>query len=429
METKTWPEGQRFEQFQMADTSLSRTIWAEQHVESFISPSFVAEFVFRSPQVIDGTQKEVADFLIHRAGEALLVSQKCQDDPTSRTGEKLERWARKKADEGTSQLKGALKRVGVSNEIWCEHPRRGRISFPDGLPNITHAVATVEVFEPIALQEELPLDYHRTPISYLTVSDFLNVCNELRTVPEVIRYLDARRSLPESVLLTIGSERLLFGYYLLHDGTFAGFSSLADTQQLLSERSAELSDVLKAKVERDQYAGLLEHVADELAGRHLHYSDGLSQAVLDYYEPTGERRMYLVMQDLIAGLMLGERAELGRAFDGAIQRRKTQGGKGLSHCAAMVGSHLEYVFVLGSFGATATCTRNDLLAHFDPLATAAMAHYGRKRCLIIFDRDGESYEVAHGELLSAPTPEDLEAGRKVFGSLKVFDKEVHVRPT
>jgi len=310
----------------MADTSLSRTIWAEQHVESFISPSFVAEFVFRSPQVIDGTQKEVADFLIHRADEALLVSQKCQDDTTSRTGEKLERWARKKADEATSQLKGALKRVGVSNEIWCEHPRRGRVSFPDGLPNITHAVATVEVFKPLTLQDELPLDYHRTPISYLTVSDFLNVCNELRTVPEVIRYLDARRSLPESVLLTIGSERLLFSYYLFHDGTFAGFSSLADTQQLLLERSAELSDVLNAKVERDQYAGLLEHVADELAGRHLHYSDGLSQAVLDYYEPTGERRMYLVMQDLIAGLMLGERAELGRAFDGAIQRRTTQGG-------------------------------------------------------------------------------------------------------
>ncbi len=89
METKSWPEGKRFERFQMADTSLSRTIWAEQHVESFISPSFVAEFVFRSPQVIDGTQKEVADFLIHRADEALLVSQKCQDDPTSRTGEKL----------------------------------------------------------------------------------------------------------------------------------------------------------------------------------------------------------------------------------------------------------------------------------------------------------------------------------------------------
>ena len=158
METKSWLEGKRFERFQMADTSLSRTIWAEQHVESFISPSFVAQFASVA-LVIDGTQKEVADFLIHRADEALLVSQKCQDDPTSRTGEKLERWARKKADQATSQLKGALKRVGVPNEIWCEHPRRGRVSFPDGLPNITHAVATVEVFEPVGLQDEVSPDY------------------------------------------------------------------------------------------------------------------------------------------------------------------------------------------------------------------------------------------------------------------------------
>jgi hypothetical protein len=412
----------------MADTSMSRTIWAEQHVESFISPSFVSEFVFRSLQVIDGTQKEVADFLIHRADQALLVSQKCQDDPTSRTGEKLGRWARKRAEEAVSQLKGALKRVGVSNEIWCDHPRRGRVSFPDGLPNITHAVATVEVFEPIPLQDELPLDHHGTPISYLSVSDFLNVCIELRTVPEVTRYLDARRSLPASVQLTIGSEGLLFSYYLLRDGTFAGFRSLAATQQLLLERSDELLGVMEVKAERDRHASVLEYVADQLSGRHSHYRDGLSQAVLDYYEPTGERRMYLVMQGLIAGLTLGERAELGRAFAGAIQQRTSQGGKGISLCAAMVDSHSDHVFVLGSFGATATCTRNDLLTHFDPLARAAMAHYGRKRCLIVFDRDGESYEVAHDELLSSSTPGDLEAGSKIFGSLRLYGKEFHVRP-
>ncbi len=200
-------------------------------------------------------------------------------------------------------------------------------------------------------------------------------------------------------------------------------SAHLQTRSSSYRNAASNSRMMNAKAKRDQYAGLLEHVADELAGRHLHYSDGLSQAVLDYDEPTGERRMYLVMQDLIAGANAWRACRAGCAFDGAIQRRKdSRVGKASPHCAAMVDSHLEYVFVLGSFGATAHGTRNDLLGHFDPLARAAMAHYGRRRCLIIFDPDGESYEVAHGELLSAPTPEDREAGRKVFGFLKVFGK-------
>jgi hypothetical protein len=334
----------------------------------------------------------------------------------------------KRAEEAVAQLKGALKRVGVPNEIWCEHPRRGRVSFPDGLPHIDHAVATVEAFEEVALQGDLPLECNGTPLSYLSVSDFLNVCNELRSVPEVVRYLDARRALPEAVLRSLGAERLLFSHYLVNDGTFAAFTSLADVRAMLTERRAEFQALLAAKAERDQYSYQLEYVADQLAGRHPHYQDGLSQEVLDYYEPDGERKMYLVMQDLIAGLSPGERVELGRVFEGAMQTIRRQRGTGFSQAAAMVPSHADYVFVLGSLGSTERFGCNELLQMFDPLARAAMAHYGRKRCFIIVDRDGKSFEVAHAEQTAPPTPEELEAGHRAFGSLKLSAKEVRVRP-
>jgi hypothetical protein len=39
----------------------SRTQWAERQAEELLSVPFIAEFVLRSPQRIDGTQKEVAD--------------------------------------------------------------------------------------------------------------------------------------------------------------------------------------------------------------------------------------------------------------------------------------------------------------------------------------------------------------------------------
>lgn len=415
----------------MSDRSpLPRTRWAEHHVEGFIAPALVAEFVFRGLQVIDnGIQREVADFLIHRETDAVLVSQKCQEDPSSRAGDRLQRWAERRSGRAAAQLKGALRKVGEPIEIWCDHPRRGRVTFSNGLPTITHAVATIEVLDRVALQAELPLEHQGTPISYLSVNDFLNLSEQLRTVPELIRYLDARRSLSNSVLLTLGIEKMIFSYYLLYDGDFSGFQSIAEAELRLREHELELSDLIAAKANRDAYAMPLEHVAHEMSDRHPHYDAGLSEAVLDRYEPQHDRRAYLRMQELIAGLNLGERAELGRAFDGAIRNRESQGGAGFTFVATMVSSRPDCVFLLGSFGATDSFTRDGLLLRFDPLTRAAMAHYSRTVSLIIVDRDGESYEVGINQLSGAPSAEDITNGRNIFGRLKVFVREARLRPT
>ncbi len=408
----------------------SRTQWAESHVERFIAPAFVAEFVFRNLQTLDrGLQREVADFLVVRKEQALLVSQKCQDDPGSRTGSKLQRWAQKHAEAAVAQLRGALRKVGGHTEIWCDHRRRGRVSFSDGLPGISHAIATVEVFERIDLHDHhLPLEHGGVPISYFSVSDFMHVCQQLRTVPEVARYLDARRSLPKSLLLSLGAELTIFGDYLLFDGDLSKITSFDEADRILNERSAEVAAVFNEKTRRDRYSMLLEHVADQLAGRHPEFQSGLSQAVIDGYEPVRERRGYLAMQDVLAGLTLGERAELGRAFDGAVQERMGKGGAGFTLAAAMVDSQPDLVVVLGSFGATANFTRNDLLSTFDGLTRAAMAHYGRNRCLLIVDREGESYEVGLNELASTPSEGELQAGRNVFGALKISTRDARLRP-
>jgi hypothetical protein len=408
--------------------ALSRTRWAELHVENFVSPAFVSEFVFRSPQTIDGKlQREVADLLITRDEQAILVSQKCQEDPDSRKPDKVPAWAQKQAAGAVAQLRGALRRVDDASEIWCDHPRRGRVAFSDGLPRISHAIAAVEVFQRVDLQSDLPLEHQGTPISYLSVSDFLNLTQQLRTVPEVIRYLDERRSLPEAELRIIGAEQVIFDYYLLLNGSLAGFTSRGHAAKVLADRGDDLYGAIVAKAERDGYARALEHVADQLSGRHPQYADGLTQAVLDRYEPTHERRTYLKMQEVLAGMQLAERAELGRMFEDAIRKRKAGEGRGFTFAAARIGSQPDWVFVLGSFGESSTFTRERLLSAFDPLTTEAMKHYSRSRCLVIVDRDGKSYEVAMAELMSRP-PAEGEYTSKLFGSLKTFIKELHFRP-
>jgi hypothetical protein len=397
-------------------------------VEGFIAPAFISEFVFRSPQVLDrGREREVADLLITRGDQALLISQKCQEEPNTRTPEKTTVWARKQAAAATSQLKGALRRVGREGEIWCNHPRRGRVPFPAGLPPITHAIATIEVFARTELDDDLPLEAEGTPITYVSVSDFLNLSQQLRTVPEIVRYLDARRSLCEAELRVIGAEQTLFLYYLLLDGSFANFTSLADAEQTLTERGDELQATIIAKAKRDRFSLLMEHVADQLAERHSQYRDGLSATTLDNYEPAGERRAYLQMQEIVAGMHLAERAELGRVFHGAVDKRKREGGSGLSFAAAQVSSQPDLVFILGSFGESPAFSRDKLLSAFHPLANEAMAHYDRSRCLIIIDRDGASYEVGLAVLTSPFTSEIKEHQSKVFGPLKTFAQNLHFR--
>src|SRR5271165_2414891 len=92
--------------------SLSRTEWAERHVEDFLSLPLISEFVFRSPRIIKAgkakLEQEVVDLLVAHGEIGILLSQKCQEDPMARTGAKLLSWASKAAIKASSQLYGAL---------------------------------------------------------------------------------------------------------------------------------------------------------------------------------------------------------------------------------------------------------------------------------------------------------------------------------
>ncbi len=398
---------------------VQRTDWAEREVEEFLSLPFVSEFVFRSPQHIDSIQSEheVVDFLILHRGIGILISQKCQDDPTRRTIEKTEAWARKKAKEAVGQLRGAL-RTGTGRPIWCDHPRRGRVDFPEGLPTIRHSVVLVEVFQPVDLNVEavhLPLDYQGIPITYLSVNDFLNLALELRTVPEVLEYLEARHALPFPDLRVIGDEKSLFQFYVLNDGSFEGCAGRADARVTVVAWQEQLQQRLEQKWESDRYSSILEDVAHKLATRHPDYADGLSPEMLARFDPPAQRMNYLKMQEVLADLRLRERAELGYQFYSVIENLSTQ-VQGLTYGVAFLDSKPDWVFV---FVSSKGLERRELLERGTMLMRGAMAYYEKTCCLRVIDRDGQSYEVAIGELRGQPLITDYEIGTRLFGHLQI----------
>ncbi len=412
----------------MPEAPPERGIWAERYVRDFLSLPFVSEFVFRSLQTLDGgTQKEVADFLVAYPGVGILMSQKTQKDPFARTSEKTLSWAQKEAKRAVAQLCGAL-RTARGKPIWCDHPRRGRVELSDGLPNINHGIVLVEVFERVDLKaqaDNLPLQYQDTPITYLSLNDFLNVAIELRTAPEFLAYLDARRTLPYADLRSIGDERALFEFYILHGGSLAGCVGKADATIAVAACRDELHRALESKREHDRYSGLVEHVADQLATRRHDYAAGLSAEALARYDAPDNRANYLKMQAVLANLGLRERSELGRAFYGAIEKLD-HSGDGFTYRALHFDSKPEWVFV---FGSCAGVEPKELNNRTQILMVAAMAFFRKTHCLLIIDREKSGYEVGLTIKPSPPSsPTEMAAAEQLFGSLRMTDGEVALVP-
>lgn len=397
----------------------TRTRWAEQQTERFLARPFISEFVFRSPQKLDGfrgIQKEVADLLVVHKGTGLLVSQKAQEDPDTRDDRRNEFWVLKNTRGALSQLIGALRSPGTP--FWCDHPRRGRVDFPTGLPPIAHGVVIVETFRPVDLQAvaaDLPLKYGDTPIAYLSINDFLNLTTNLRSIPELFAYLDARRELPDVALRRVGNEQVLLEYYLLHQ-RFTSCSGHEQAVQTLKERSDELEALLERLAEHHYYSSRLEHVADALAIRSSTCVEGISPELMAKFDPPETRQNYLRMQAILTDLSLRERAELGRQFH-AVVLNIEDCSQGYAQASAHLDSKPDWVFV---FGSSKGWDRSKLLSLVEPTMRAALAFYKKPHCMIVIDRDGAGYEVAvtRADAVFVASPADVWNGEKIFGRLR-----------
>ncbi len=405
-----------------------RTEWAERETEELLSRPFIREFVFRNVRTVDGrTPHQTGDFLILHRGSGVLVEQKCQEDPTTRTPTKTELWARKQAKAGWRQLRRALTRP-KDRPVWCDHQRRGHVEFKEGLPVIRHGVVIVEVFHEVDLHadaQNLPLDCAGIPITYLSVNDFLKLAANLRTVPELTEYLAARRSLPDCDLRVIGDEKTLFHFYLLNGGSFAGCVGRADARIAIAGQQRRVRELLERKAEADRYSFLLEYVADSFAANHPNFTVGLPQGMGDdNYDPAELKTTPIEIQAELADLRLRERSELGRAFDRAT--RSLSGKKeGFTFMAARLDSKPEWVYL---FGASKNVDPNEVQSRILMLARGAMAYYEKRKSFLVLDRDGRSVVVSLSRPGFSPTLADFEIGQRLFGHLKVTSTAMELAP-
>lgn len=388
--------------------------WAERLLEHFASVPLVHEFVFRGPQYLSKTQKEVCDFLIVQEGSGILVSLKAQEENAKRTENPLEKWLIKKFSAGASQAKGGIKTV-QAQAFWCDHPRRGTVQFEPGSILLKHAIVLSE-FHEIVIDlppDQCPLHHRNVPITYLSLNDFCNLLDLLRSYKDIEHYLNARTKCSPSVLLHVGDEKAYLSYFLLRNGSFPEKLELSDLKKTYHSNRQKAMELLVLRKNSNKPVRFMEYIADALSIRR----DDLPESAKHLYDEP--RQNYLIFQAQLSNLSFAERCVLGERFLALIDKSKQEEGHGgIHYCSTIVSSQPHMVFVFVSCRGKQF---DELVAICHELLTSGLSHYGKPSGLVVADVDGKSF---HLEMIREFTPSDdtLNKGRELFGKLRHSDQ-------
>lgn len=397
--------------------SEQRTKWAEDYFRGFASIPLTAECVFYSPQYLKGgIQKEVCDFLLILKGEAVLVSMKSQEDPKTRTGDKLKQWTIKSVQRGLEQAQGALRTI-KQRPFWCEHLRRGRVDFEAGSINVIHAIVITElVGELIELPDSLPLAIDGVPVTYLSVNDFLNLINELRAFRDIAAYLEARRILPARSLREVGDEIPYYKYFILNEHSFAGCHSYEDARITVAARQSDFDVYLTFRPLKNRFTSIIECVSDRLATRHKYYAEGLDAKVVALYDDPQKRKNYLLMQEELCDFNLAERQGLGMQFTRLMEKiQDNNKTENMAYGVGFLDSKPDFVYV---FVSSKGIDRGVLIDRMVLLLRSAMTAYDKRRGMVIADRDGENFELCMMANFT-PSENDRKLAEHFFAHLRI----------
>jgi len=398
---------------------MQRTDWAERFLEKFVSVPLTWENVFRSPEYADKTSKELVDLLLILRNRGIFISMKCQQDPLSRSREKLERWVQRNAQAALKQVQGGI-RTSQVKEFWCIHQRRQRVSFKANQIIPVRAFVIVETLEPVALDNAIPLEVKGVPVTYLSVNDFLNLMLELRTINDLLQYLEERGSLTEKLQRTVGNERSFFEYYLLHRGSFPRSVTLQEIKAQLSRREHDIKEIVMQKKEADSQAEIIERVSNDLSRRLENYADGLDDATISRFDSASKRTNYLLMQDELCDLVLDERRKIGAGLSTAIEKVRSENADMLYQAVSLT-SKPDFLYILSS---TKGIPRGDIISRGQSLLMSGLSYYVKKRGLFLNytqDRDGFELVLVRDFQDSASLKE---LGQQLFSKLKIADLPV-----
>ena len=281
---------------------------------------------------------------------------------------------------------------------------------------IIQAIVLVETLEVVRLADELKLEMGGIPVSYFSVSDFLNIVNELRTIPDIKKYLEGRKCLPKEVLTTLGLERKICEYYILNNGIFPYISDLPQLVSAVKNNRKQIAELIRIKSHMDKNSHIIERISDALSQRLEGYEKGLDDITSARYDSPSNRKNYILMQNELCDLVLDERRRIGEYFSDIMNRVKSDRCKNsMGYKAIRLDSKPEFLYVLS---ASKGRGRQELIKKAEVLLRAALAEYHKRRgMIIIYNHDVNNFEVILLEKFEQ-NAFDTKIGNQLFGQLK-----------
>ena len=247
----------------------------------------------------------------------------------------------------------------------------------------------------------------------------MNILKELRTIKDIQRYLDNRKSLPEEILTILGSEKTIYEFYILNNGVFPKSISLSQIGKEVESNKKQIDKLIRQKSLMDQNSFIIENVSDALSKRLEGYEKELDKNISMRYDSPLNRKNYLLMQNELCDLVLDERRKIGNAFFEIMEKVKDEDNKeSMIFKAIWSDSKPYFQYVLA---ASKGVERKELIKRSEVLIRAALAKYNKTRGMIItYNQDIDNFEVVLVNKYDRNDSE-VEIGEQLFGQLKMTD--------
>lgn len=222
----------------------------------------------------------------------------------------------------------------------------------------------------------------------------------------------------------MGGEQLLFQYYVEHDGAFENWRGYDVEALELRQRAEDFAEKIRSKMDADRPAYYLEYVADCIATRDSHYSEGLSSETLPWFEQPERRRAYLEMQQEVCDLRLSDRRVLGDYFL-SISRKAdaSPDSSPLVYGRVWIDTKPDFLYVFAA-GRNIPCQK--LLDDCRHILALQLTTTGKQSGMLIVDNDSERYHVVF--LRNFVPNESLKADARTLPTLREYDVAHRLMP-
>jgi len=141
------------------------------------------------------------------------------------------------------------------------------------------------------------------------------------------------------------------------------------------------------------------------------------------FDAEPNRRSYLIVQENLCDLRLGERRVIGEGFV-RLRERVAAAGQDLGYRSFFSDRKPDFLYVVA---VERGLDRREIIQRAEVLLLGGLAQRGKKEGMIIVDRAGIGYEVMQIAVPSH-TAEAVAAGDALFGKLKITDTPIRLLP-